>query len=99
MSFTPDSEKGEGEADLNQAAAAARPFVAEAADDVKARREDVAEAARETGEHFADLANEMRDYVVASLSRSVSANPMLALAAAAGVGFLFAQWSSRGGRR
>jgi ABC-type transporter Mla subunit MlaD len=56
------------------------------------------EAAGRAADRFGDLADEVRDYFIASASKSVKANPLVALAAAAGAGFLFAQWS-RGGRR
>jgi hypothetical protein len=54
--------------------------------------------AAEVAEQFANLANTMSEYVVDSLERSVASRPLVSLAAAAGAGFLFAQWSL-GGRR
>lgn len=77
--------------------AVVREVAAEVADTGSAapgRGSDAAEVA----EQFANLANTMGEYVVDSLARSVASRPFMSLAAAAGAGFLFAQWSL-GGRR
>jgi hypothetical protein len=96
MTIGPE-DKGEvlGRA-LNEAVV--REVAAEVADTGSAAPRGRGGDAVEVVEQFANLANTMGEYVVDSLERSVASRPLVSLAAAAGAGFLFAQWSF-GGRR
>jgi len=74
--------------------AVVRELAAEAAETGAPRKDD----ATEVVEQFANLANATTEFVVDSLTRTVAARPIVSLAAAAGAGFLFGQWSRWGYR-
>jgi ElaB/YqjD/DUF883 family membrane-anchored ribosome-binding protein len=97
------AEKDELASTINDAVAAIRAALAEFSDNAAARKTDAAGAMRKAGQRAADQAGHLAadarasaDRSVDSLSEQVAANPIAALAIAAGVGFILAQLTRLG---
>lgn len=97
------AERDELASTINDAVAAIREALAEFSDAAAARKADATEAVKKAGGRAADQASAMAaearasaDKSLTGLSEQVAANPLAALAIAAGAGFILAHLTRPG---